>query len=125
MEYQNEYNNFSTYSSTNSYDNFNNNGMQGNYNFGNNPSIPPEYKPISPWGYVGWNILFAFPFFGWIIVLVLAFASQNINLKNYARSFLCVWLIVLILLGLIITFAIVLVSNGSVGQYFEKICEFV
>lgn len=61
-------------------------------------SIPPEYKPIGTWGYVGYNLLFSIPVVGLILVIVFACGSSgNVNVKNYARSFLCALLIGVIL----------------------------
>ncbi len=61
-------------------------------------NIPLEYKPISMWGYFGYQILFALPIIGFIILLVFAFGeTNNINLKNYARSYFC-YLILLVIL---------------------------
>ena len=46
-------------------------------------NIPLEYKPISMWGYFGYQILFALPIIGFIILLVFAFGgTNNINLKT-------------------------------------------
>ena len=62
------------------------------------PQIPAEYKPISPWGYFGWNLLFSIPCIGFIVLIVFALGgTQNINLKNYARSFFCMFLLILII----------------------------
>ena len=36
--------------------NFNQN-PNPNYNYKNDPSIPPYYRPLSPWAYFGYNIL--------------------------------------------------------------------
>ncbi len=60
-----------------------------------------QFKPISAWGYVGYSILFCIPIIGWIIWLVFAFSSKNINRRSYARSFFChflLWFIVFIVL---------------------------
>lgn len=74
-----------------------------NYNKGN--EIPKAYKPISAWGYVGWDILFAIPVVGLIILIVFACGgTSNINRKKYARSKFCAFL-----LGLIIALVIFLV----------------
>jgi hypothetical protein len=66
-------------------------------------SIPAEYQPISMWGYFGYEILFSIPCIGFILLCVFAFGgTQNKNLKNFARSYFCFLIIVLILIGLLI-----------------------
>ena len=62
------------------------------------PKIPEEYRPISMWGYFGYEILFSIPLIGWIIVIIFAITAQNHNLKNFARSQFCLWIIWLVLL---------------------------
>ena len=52
------------------------------------PTIPANYKPISAWGYVGYELLFCIPIVGFIFMLVWAFSNGNINRKNFARSYL-------------------------------------
>ena len=37
-------------------------------------NIPAEYKPISMWGYFGYEILFSIPLIGLICLIVFAFA---------------------------------------------------
>ena len=65
----------------------------------NDENIPEEYKPISMWGYFGYEILFSIPCIGVILLLVFAFGgTRNKNLKNFARSYFCF----LILLAIII-----------------------
>lgn len=67
------------------------------------PAIPEQYKPISAWGYFGYQLLFSIPLVGFIMLLVFSFGgSHNINLKNYARSYWCAFLIYLIL-GILIS----------------------
>ena len=56
-----------------------------------------EYKPISPFGYVGYELLFSIPVIGWVIQLVFAIGHKNRNVKNFARSFYCVYLICIVL----------------------------
>ncbi len=59
-------------------------------------NVPSEYKPISMWGYFGYELLFGIPVIGFIILLVFAFGgSGNINVKNFAYSLPSVWLQVL------------------------------
>ena len=57
----------------------------------------PQYKPLSPWAYVGYNLLFSIPVVGFILLIVFSFSSKNINRRNYARSFWCVLLLALII----------------------------
>ena len=65
--------------------------------------IPEEYKPISMWGYFGYEILFAIPIIGFILLLVFSFGgTSNKNLKNFARSYFCFLIIVVILILILI-----------------------
>jgi hypothetical protein len=57
-------------------------------------------KPISMWGYFGYQILFSLPVVGWIFVIVLSFASPNVNVRNFARSYFCILIIVAVLAGI-------------------------
>lgn len=65
------------------------------------PEIPWNYKPISAWGYVGYEILFCIPIVGFIFMLVYAFSNNNINRRNFARSYL-IYLIIGLVLGVIV-----------------------
>lgn len=65
--------------------------------------IPEEYKPISMWGYFGYNILFSLPIVGLIVLIIFSLGgTRNVNLKNYARSFFCYLIIILILIGIFV-----------------------
>ena len=65
-------------------------------------AIPEQYRPISMWGYFGYEILFMVPIVGWIILIIFALGGhQNVNVKNFARSYFCL-LIIGIVLALII-----------------------
>lgn len=73
------------------------------------PTIPAEYKPISAWGYFGYQLLFAIPLVGFIMLLVFSFGgSTNINLKNYARSYWCGLLISTILFVVIFLISMII-----------------
>lgn len=64
-------------------------------------NTPMELKPISPWGYVGYSILFMLPIIGLILLIVKAVSAPNINVKNYARGVLLCWAI-MIVVGIIL-----------------------
>lgn len=72
----------------------------------NNTNLPDKYQPISMWGYFGYEILFAIPVIGFIVLIILAIGSGNVNVKNYARSKFCVTII------LVIIFAVILLTGG-------------
>lgn len=74
-----------------------------------NVQIPPQYKPLSPWAYLGYDLLFSIPLVGFILLIVFSFSDENINRRNYARSFFCVLLIAVIL------FVIILVLGLAFG----------
>ena len=74
--------------------------------------IPEEYKPISMWGYFGYELLFSIPLIGFILILVFSFGgARNINLRNFARSYFCALIIVLILGSFI--FAMIMIFGGA------------
>ena len=65
-------------------------------------NIPYEYKPISMWGYFGYELLFMIPIVGWILLIVFALGgSSNVNVKNFARSYFCILIIIIVLIILI------------------------
>ena len=89
---------------------------QTNTTFNQQPQIPSEYKPLSAWAYVGYNLLFSIPLIGFIMLIVFSFDSSNINRRNYARSFFCAMLIgviISIVIVVLIMFFGVTVFNSS------------
>lgn len=82
-------------------------------------NLPNEYRPLSAWAYFGYNILFAIPLVGFIMLIVFAFDSSNINRRNYARSFFCVYLILFILLIILLILCLVFgISTASMYSSF-------
>lgn len=63
-----------------------------------NNTVPAEYRPISAWGYFGYSLLFAIPLVGFICLIIFSFDNSNINRRNYARSFWCALLVVVIIM---------------------------
>ena len=63
----------------------------------NENNLPEEYRPISRWGYFGYQLLFSIPCVGFILLIVFSFSAKNVNLRNFARSYFC-FIIVLVIL---------------------------
>ena len=79
--------------------------------------IPDEYRPISMWGYFGYSILFSIPIVGLVLILVFSFGgARNINLRNFARSYLCGLIILAVLL------LIIFLTGGTalVAKYLQE-----
>ena len=79
-------------------------------------NLPDEYRPISMWGYFGYELLFSIPFVGLILLLVFSFGgTRNVNLRNFARSYFCF----LILMAILITIlsVIVIATIGTAVGY--------
>ena len=61
---------------------------------------PEEYRPISMWGYFGYELLFAIPCVGFIVLVICCF-DKNANVRNFARSYFCVIILIAIAVGII------------------------
>ncbi len=59
--------------------------------------VPDNLQPMSPWKYFLLNILYAIPIIGLIFLICHAIGSSNINKRNYARSFFCILIVVLVI----------------------------
>ena len=78
--------------------------------------IPSQYKPLGPWGYVGYSLLFSIPLVGLIFLLIFTFNKSNINRRNYARSYWCALLLALLI-------ATVLVAVGFATNSMDQIMD--
>lgn len=66
-------------------------------------NIPEEYRPISMWGYFGYEILFSIPCIGLILLIVFSLGgTKNVNLRNFARSYFCFLIIVVVLFFILV-----------------------
>ena len=81
-----------------------------------NSNIPEEYRPISMWGYFGYEILFSILIVGFICLIVFAIGAKNVNKKNFARSYFCYTIIVCLIA--IVIFAIMM-ATGAVSALSE------
>lgn len=68
---------------------------------------PERFRPLSPWAYFGWAIVYSIPVVGLIFMIVHAFSDANINRRNFARSYFCSLLLVIIL------FIIIMLTTGG------------
>ena len=85
----------------------------------NASQIPPQYQPLSPWAYFGYSLLFALPIVGFICLIIFSASSDNINRRNFARSFwipLCL-AVIFFVICLILTLVFG-VSLGALDYYF-------
>jgi len=64
----------------------------------NNPQVPEEYRPMSPWAYFGYEILYAVPLIGWIFLIIHAIGAANLNKRNFARSYFVIYILVIIVI---------------------------
>lgn len=68
--------------------------------------IPSEYKPLSPWAYFGYSLLYSIPLIGLILMVVFALNNDNVNRRNHARSMFCGMILGLIFGAIVIGLAI-------------------
>ena len=81
-------------------------------------NIPDKYKPISMWGYFGYQILFGIPLIGFIFLLIFALGgTNNENLKNYSRSYFCVLILSLVFLVIAIACGLGSVAVGILNDW--------
>lgn len=72
-------------------------------------NLPSKYRPLSPWNYFGLQILFSVPIVGFVFLIIFSFNGSNINRRNFARSYFCVYVIIFII------FIIFLIAGGSLA----------
>lgn len=65
--------------------------------------LPYKYHPMNAWSYFGYQILFSIPLIGLVILLICAFNDKNINRRNFARSFFCIYIIIIAVIIIIAT----------------------
>lgn len=84
----------------------------------NYENIPDRYKPLSPWAYFGYQMLFNIPVVGIILLIIFALGgAKNINLRNFARSYFCVYIIMIVVfLVLLLTGGLVTILNLITGS---------
>ena len=84
-------------------------------------NIPSEYKPISMWGYFGYEILFSIPVIGFICLIIMSFAAGNKNVKNFARSYFCLFIITLVVTIVLVAIALATGAVESLDYIFTSL----
>ena len=80
-------------------------------------TLPPQYKPLRPWAYFGYSLLLCIPIVGFILAIVFSVNDDNINRRNFFRSFWCGLLVAAIITVILVVIA--LVVGTSVFKHFE------
>lgn len=73
----------------------------------------PKFRPLSPWEYFGYGLLFSLPVAGFVLLIVFTFNSSNINCRNFARSYWCSAIIAGVII--LVLLALVLLLGGLAG----------
>lgn len=75
-----------------------------------------EYRPMGAWGYFGYEILFNIPLVGLILLIIFSFDSSYIARRNFARSYFCFIVLVLIV-------GAILFSTGVLSQWIAQLAK--
>ena len=59
-----------------------------------------DTRPLSPWASFGLEILYTIPIIGIIFLIVHAIGANNINKRNFARSYFCFVIVIAIIIGI-------------------------
>jgi Mn2+/Fe2+ NRAMP family transporter len=81
-------------------------------------SIPKKFRPISAWGYIGYQILFSLPILGLILMIVFACSNEKVNRRNYARANL-----ILIVISVIFTVVAFILAGPAIAEVFEELLQ--
>lgn len=75
----------------------------------------PEYRPLSPWAYFGYTLLYTIPIIGFIFLIIHSVSDDNLIRRNFARSYWCVLLVALIISAIS---GVIIGTMGS-GVFYE------
>lgn len=61
--------------------------------------LPDKFRPLGAWVYFGYGLLFSIPLVGFILLIVFSVGgAKNVNLKNYARSYFCGYILLIVVM---------------------------
>ena len=86
-------------------------------------SIPYQCLPLTAWQYFGYQLLFAIPVFGTFALIAVALTASNLNLRSFARSYFCGFIIALALIVVILVFVVVI--GGAVGLDIQTLISYL
>ena len=66
-----------------------------------------QFRPLSPWSYFGHGILYSIPIVGLVFLIIHSISAANINRRNFARSYWCTLVLLLIVIGIVIIVGLV------------------
>jgi len=66
---------------------------------------PEQFRPLSPWAYFGYSLLYSIPIVGFIMLIINSVNDSNINRRNFTRMYWCAYVLIAIVL-------IILVATG-------------
>ena len=81
-------------------------------------SLPDNLKPLSPWKYFLWTLLYTVPLIGFIFLIINSFTDKNVNLRNFTRSY---WIAILFAIVISVVLIATVVSFGFSSGAFEEI----
>ena len=79
--------------------------------------LPEQYRPLSPWAYFGLQLLFCVPVVGFVFLIVFSCSSANINRRNFARSYFCVYIIVAVIVAVILLISLLTGGWAAITRY--------
>lgn len=79
-----------------------------------------KYRPLGAWSYFGYTILFNIPIVGLILLIIFSFSDSNINRRNYARSYWCVYLVAIILFAVIALVLLLTAGTQGVANFWNS-----
>lgn len=87
--------------------------------FQKSDEVPPEYRPVSAWGFFWLKVLFCVPVIGFIFLMIFTFDGSNLSRRNFARSYWCGLLIAVIIF--LVLLVITAVAAGGIGAVMRNV----
>lgn len=86
----------------------------------NEKEFSSSFAPLSAFAYFGYQILFSIPVIGVICLIVCALFAGNRNLRNFARSYFCKYIVIAIVVLLLFT-----IGSSFLAYALNYILEFL